>query len=142
MLARVNFLFSFSILTLLVFYFAGRFVLVKIVAAVAPPLVPYFIAAYALAALMLTVLIVAKSTIRLEAASMGARGRSPDGRYFVALALLLLAHLCVVYGVYALFTTDIYGAAQWPWLLASLLYGAGLYLAIIDMQKRASQAPG
>ena len=142
MLARMNLLFSFSILTLLVFYFAGRFVLVKIVAAMAPPLVPYFIAAYTLAALMLTVLIVAKSTIRLEAASMAARARSPDGRYFVALALLLVAHLCMVYAVYALFTTDIYGAAQWPWIVASLLYGAGIYLAIIDMQKRASQAAG
>ena len=140
----MNILFAFSILTLLGFYFGGRFVLVKFVEALAPPLVPYFIAAYTLAALMLTVLIVAKTTIRLEGVSMAARA-SPASTLslsVVAQGLLCLAHLCVLFAVYALFAIGGDGAVQWPWLLAPLLYAAGIYLAIIDFQKRASQAAG
>ncbi|UCH49183.1 MAG: hypothetical protein JSU95_05185 [Betaproteobacteria bacterium] len=140
MLARINLLFAFSMLTLLVFYFAGRFVLVKIVAAVTPSLVPYFIAGYTLVALMLTVLIVAKTTIRLEAMSSAARARRPNARYFVAQVLLCLAHLCVLYGIYAMFFPGSDGATQSPWLLAPLVYATGIYLAVIDMRKRASQA--
>ncbi len=142
MLARINILFTFAILTLLGFYFGGRYVLVPIVGALAPPLVPYFIAAYTLAALMLTVLIVAKTTIRLGAVSMAARARPAGALSLAAQGLLCLAHLCVLFAVYALFAIGGDGALQWPWLLAPLLYAAGIYLVIIDFQKRASQAAG
>ena len=138
----MNILFAFSILTLLGFYFGGRFVLVKVVEALAPPLVPYFIAAYTLAALMLTVLIVAKATVRLGGVSMAARASPAGGLSVVAQGVLCLAHLCVLFAVYALFAAGGYGAVQWPWLLAPLLYAAGIYLVIIDFQKRASQAAG
>ena len=138
----MNILFAFSILTLLGFYFGGRFVFVQIVEALAPAIVPYFIAAYTLAALMLTVLIVAKTTIRLEAVSMAARASPASALSVVAQVVLCLAHLCVLFAVYAQFAIGGDGAVQWPWLLAPLLYAAGIYLLIIYFQKRASQAAG
>ncbi|UCD68769.1 MAG: hypothetical protein JSW48_01265 [Betaproteobacteria bacterium] len=142
MLARINILFAFSILTLLAFYFGGRLVLVEIVEALAPPLVPYFIAAYILVALMLTVLIVAKTTIRLEAVSMASRTSPASARSVAAQGLLCAAHLSVLFAIYVLFAIGGDGAVHWPWLLPPLLYAAGIYLAIIDFQKRASQAVG
>ena len=135
-------MFAFAMSTLLVFYFAGRFVLVRIVATVAPSMVPYFIAAYTLAALMLTVLIVAKTTIRLGGYSMAARGRKVQARFFVTQAMLCLAHLCVFFAAYTLFSPDASGEIHWTWLLAPLLYAAGIYGAVIDLRQRAAQATG
>ncbi len=142
MLARLNLLFAFSMSTLLVFYFAGRFVLVKIVATVAPSMVPYFIAAYTLAALMLTVLILAKTMIRLGGVSTAARGRRLNVRFFVAQVMLLLAHLCALFAAYTLFFLGASGEIHWSLLLAPLLYAAGIYLAVIDLRQRAAQATG
>lgn len=142
MLARINLLFAFSISSLLVFYFAGRLILIKIVAAVAPSMVPYFIAAYTLAALMLTVLIVAKTTVRLAGFAMAARASRVSTRFFVAQVMLCLAHLSVFVAIYALFASSGGGGIQWAWLLGPLLYAAGIYLAVIDLRKRASQAAG
>ncbi|NIO39776.1 MAG: hypothetical protein GTO41_06015, partial [Burkholderiales bacterium] len=84
----MNFLFAVSLLTLLIFYFTGRFVILKAVSAAAAVAVPYFIAGYTLATLMLTVLVVAKTAIRFEAIATAARAREPTSRSVAAQLLL------------------------------------------------------
>lgn len=142
MLARINFLFSVSILTLLLFYFAGRFALLQILSTVAPYLAPYFIAAYALAALMLMVLVVAKLVIRLDAISSKARSQRPALLGYVAQVSLCLAHLCVLDAIATLVPADAEPVVWWPWLAAPVLYLGGIILFVIDMRQRALRAPG
>lgn len=60
MISRLNFLLAVAMLTVLLFYFAGRFLLLKAVMGIDPTLAPYFTAAYGLGALMFTVLVLAK----------------------------------------------------------------------------------
>jgi hypothetical protein len=142
MFARLNFLFAVSISTLLAFYLAGRFVIHKAIVALAPALSPYFIAAYMLAALMLTVLVLAKTVIRLDAVSSVARAGKMTSRTVVSQAVLCLAHVSTLSAVYLLFAADHDGSLWWLWLVAPVLYAAGLVLAIADLQRRALQSPG
>jgi len=137
MLARMNFLFSISILALLLFYFAVRFVFVPVISAVAPAVVPYFIAAYVLSVLMLTVLGIAKVVMRLNAASSAARTQRVAIRGIGAQVVLCLAHVCVLYALLTLFETHYAGATWWLWLGAPALYTGGIILFVTDMQQRA-----
>ena len=137
MLARLNFLFAVSASIVIAFYVVGRFVLFEAIVRIAPEFAPYFVAGYALSALMLTVLFLAKSVIRLERTSAGARGRSPRAATFLAQSAMGLAHALVLFGVYTLLTTARDGANWLPWVLASALYPTGIAIAIADWRKRA-----
>jgi hypothetical protein len=137
MLARINFLFSTSLVILLLFYFGGRYVFLRVISGLAPGLVPYFIGAYILAALMLTVLAVAKVVIRLGAVSSVARAQRPTLNGYGAQVLFCLAHLSVICAI----TTRIpQGSEQiiwWPWFAAPALYSGGIYMFVIDIRQRA-----
>ena len=139
MFARLNFLFAVSALTLLLFYLSGRFVFLEAILAVAPSGAPYFSAAYALVALMLSVLVLAKTVIRLGRVSAIARHRGADFRSFIAQLTLLLAHLCAGFAVYTLFTEADGSGPWWPWILAALLYPGGIGIAVSEWRKRALQ---
>ena len=98
---------------------------------------PYFVAAYALVALMLTVLALAKTVIRLESASAAARNQPARAATFFAQTAICLAHAFAFFGVYAFFTTANSSANWLPWVLAGALYLAGIVVAIADLRKRA-----
>ena len=55
MIARLNFLLAVSVSVVLAFYVVGRFVFLELILRTAPEFAPYFVAAFALSALMLTV---------------------------------------------------------------------------------------
>ena len=137
MLARLNFLLAVSASVVLAFYVVGRFVFLEVISRVAPTIVPYFVAAYALIALMLTVLVLAKTMIRLGSASKAARNRQARAGTFFAQTAICLAHAFAFFGVYAFFTTANSGANWVPWVLAGALYLAGVFVAIADLRKRA-----
>lgn len=141
MLARLNFLFAVSASIVIAFYVVGRFVLLEAVLKIAPALAPYFVAAFALSALMLTVLVLAKVVIRLESTSVAARVLPAGGGTFFAQAAICLAHACALLGVYAFFTTTDDSGKWVPWVLAAALYLTGIVLAIADWRKRAVSSP-
>ena len=138
MLARLNFLFAVSASVVIVFYAVGRFVFLEAIMRIAPTMAPYFVAAFALSALMLTVLALAKTTIRLGSASTAARNQPVRAATFFAQAAMCLAHAFAFFGVYAFFTTANSSATWVPWALAGALYMAGIFLSINDLRKRAS----
>jgi hypothetical protein len=140
MIARLNFLFAVSILTVLLFYFVGRFVILQVILASAPALAPYFSAAYALAALMLTVLVLAKTVIRLGPVSTVVRYRKAGMRSGVAQVALYLAHLCTLFAAYTMFSQQDVAAAWWPWVLAALLYAGGIAATMAEWRRLAMQA--
>ncbi len=127
-------------LTVLLFYFAGRFLLLKAVQGFDPSLAPYFTAAYGLGALMLTVLVLAKTVIRLGAISSAARTRVGGSRSLLVQAVLYAGHLLVIFGVGTMLVAQGAGAVSWPYLPAMLLYAAGIAGAIADWRTRAVQA--
>jgi len=137
MLTRINFLFSISILILLLFYFAGRFVFVVVISRIAPGLVPYFISAYVLAALMLMVLAVARVVIRLDAISAAARAQRLTLRAYTSQIFFCLAHLCVLFGMVALFASNHEGTTWWPWFAGPALYVGGIAFFVGDLRERA-----
>jgi hypothetical protein len=137
MLARLNFLLAVSASIVIAFYVVGRFVFLEVISRVAPTMAPYFVAAYALVALMLTVLALAKSVIRLESASVAARYQPARAGTFFAQTAICLAHAFALFGVYAFFTTANSSANWVPWVLAGALYLAGIVVAIADLRKRA-----
>ena len=102
-------------------------------------MVPYLSAAYGLGALMLAVLILAKTVIMLEPFASAARHQGGTMRSVVAQAILLVAHLCAIVAVYAKFTLGTGDSAWWPWLLASALYGVGVATAVADWRQHAVQ---
>lgn len=140
MISRLNFLLAVSMLTVLLFYFAGRFVFLKALLAVAPASAPYFTAAYGLAALMLTVLVLAKTVIRLGSVSTAARTSEAGLRLLAAQAILCLGHVLVIFALYTRFVAQDGDPVSWPYFLAALLYAAGIAAAIFDMRNRALQA--
>jgi len=137
MLARLNFLLAVSASVVIAFYVVGRFVFLEVISRVAPTMVPYFVAAYALLALMLTVLVLAKTMIRLGSASMEVRNQPARAGTFFAQTAICLAHAFAFFGVYAFFTTANSGANWLPWVFAGALYLAGIVVAIADLRKRA-----
>ncbi|HUU73742.1 MAG TPA: hypothetical protein VMW70_14025 [Burkholderiales bacterium] len=139
MIARLNFLFAVAFLTVLVFFFVGRFLILEGLMASAPSLAPYFTAAYALAALMLTVLVLAKTVIRLNPATSVARYRKAGLRTGFAQAILFLGHACALFALYTTFVSQPPEPASWPWLLAPVLFAAGVAVTIVDWRKRALQ---
>ena len=140
MISRLNFLLAVSILTLLGFYLAGRFLFLKALLSLAPGLAPYFTAAYGLAALMLTVLVLAKTVIRLAPLSSAAPFRQAGLHTLLAQTALYAGHGLVVLAVYAVLAAQDAGPVSWSWLLAIMLYAAGIAGAINDWRKRAPQA--
>ncbi len=139
MLARINFLFSISLLILLLFYLGGRYVFLHVVSGLAPGLVPYFIAAYILAALMLMVLAVAKVVIRLEAVSSVARARRLTLNGYGAQVLFCLAHLCLLSAIATRIPAGSEQIIWWPWLAMPALYLGGSSMFVIDIRQRASR---
>jgi hypothetical protein len=137
MLARLNFLLAVSASVVIAFYVVGRFVFLEVISRVAPTMVPYFVAAYALLALMLTVLLLAKTMIRLGSVSMVARNQRARTGTFLAQTVICLAHAFAFFGVYAFFTTANSGANWLPWVFAGALYLVGIVVAIADLRKRA-----
>jgi len=141
MLGRLNFLFAVSASIVIAFYVVGRFVILEALLRIAPTIAPYFVAAFALAALMLTVLALAKTVIRLEKTSVKARDRGARATTFIAQTAICLAHVFAFSGVYAFFTMTGGSGAWMPWVLATALYLAGIVIAIADWRKRASSVP-
>ena len=140
MLTRLNFLFSVSILVLFIFGFAGRFVIIKPISAIAPGLTPYFIAAYVLATLALTALAIAKITIKLGPVSTAARSRALTARGYTAQILLCLGHACIFFLIRVLVSPENDTGHWWPWLLAPALYSMGVVIFIRDLRRRALQS--
>ncbi len=140
MLARLNFLFAVSASVLIAFYVVGRFVILEAILKIAPALAPYFVAAFALSALMLTVLALAKTVIRLEATSVAARVHRAQVGTFFAQSAICLAHAFAFLGAYAFFSKA-NGSGNWvPWVLAAALYLTGIVISIADWRKRALSA--
>lgn len=137
MLTRLNFLFSVSVLVLLAFGFAGRFVLFRSISVIAPGLTPYFIAAYVLATLMLTSLILAKLAIRLGPTASAARSRVLAMTSYSSQVLLCLAHVCVFFAIRTLVVPESGMNLWWPWLASPALYFGGIALFISDLRRRA-----
>ncbi len=137
MIARLNFLLAVSVSVVLAFYVVGRFVLYALIVRIAPEFAPYFVAAFALSALMLTVLILAKTVIRLERTSVAARKLSARPATFLAQAVIYLGHALAIYGVYVFFTMASDSTTWVVWVLAGTLYLAGIAIAIADWRKRA-----
>ena len=140
MISRINFLLGAASLSVLVFFFIGRFLILEGLAAVAPSLTPYFTAAYILSALMLTVLILAKTVIRLNPATSVARYQKAGVLTGFAQVLLLSGHAFVLFSVWSTFVPDNAAPVLWPWLFATLLYATGVAATILDWRQRASIA--
>jgi hypothetical protein len=137
MLARLNFLFAVAASVVIGFYVVGRFVFLEAILRIAPTMAPYFVAAFALSALMLTVLVLAKTMIRLGSASMAARYQRARAGTFFAQAAICLAHVFAFFGVYRFFTVANNSGNWLLWVLAGALYLAGIFIAIADLRKRA-----
>ena len=137
MLTRLNFLFSLSVLLLLAFAFAGRFVIFKSISAISTGLTPYIIAAYMLATLMLTALAVYKLAIRLGPVAAAARSHALGMRGYGAQVLFCLAHLCVFFAIRTLVLSEYETRHWWPWLTAPAVYFTGTALFISDLRRRA-----
>jgi hypothetical protein len=141
MLVRLNFLLAVAALVIIAFYVVGRFVFLEAILRFAPTMAPYFVAAFALLALMLTVLALAKTMIRLEPTSAAARKQGTRVGTYIAQVAICLAHAFALFGMYAFFTT-VNNDGDWvPWVLAGVLYLAGIALAIADLRKRALSVP-
>ena len=137
MLARLNFLLAVAVSIVIGFYVVGRFFLLEAILWMAPGLASYFVAAFALSALMLTVLALAKIVIRLEKTSVAAREHSARVTTVFAQSAIFLGHVFVLFGVYAFFMQT-GGVSAWiPWVLATALYATGISSAIMDWRKRA-----
>jgi hypothetical protein len=137
MLMRINFLFSVSVLTLLAFAFAGRFVIFKSISAIAPGLTHYFIAAYVLAVLALTALVLARLAIKLGPTASQARTRSASISGYGAQAVFGLAHLSVFFALRTLVEPESADRFWFAWLAAPALYAGGIGLFMADLRRRA-----
>ena len=137
MISRLNFLFAVAMSTTLVLYVVGRHVLLNLLALVAPGWTPWFAGALTLVAFMLIVLVLAQTVSRLGSLSQGARAPTTSRRPLLAQATLVLAHICVLGLIHAIFDNTVADTHRWLlWAVTPLLYAAGLALSISDWKAR------
>jgi hypothetical protein len=132
--ARINFLLGFGILILLTFYFAGVYLLVPALSAIAPGWVKPAAGIAILAAVGFTVQLLSTAMTGLRGIALYKKGEKPSLSAYASQAMILLSHIALVYALGELLYGKPLGDAQLVAIAGAYLLGTGL--AIHDWRQR------
>ena len=135
MFARINFLLGVGLLILIAFYFAGVYLLIMPLTAVAPSWVKPAAGLAVLAAAGITVQLLSMAMSNLRGIALYAKGERPGLLTFLSQAATIAGHIGTIYAARGLLL-DGKPVANAPLLVIAMLYIAGVALAIHEWRQR------
>jgi hypothetical protein len=133
--ARINFLLGLGLLIQIVFYFAGIYLLVLPLSAVAPAWVKPAAGLAILAAVGVTVQLLSMAMGSLRGVALYAKGEHSTMPTFISQAAMILGHLGAIYAASGLLVGG-EPIAETKLLLIAALYAAGVALGIHEWRQR------
>lgn len=133
--ARINFLLGLGMLILITFYFAGIYLLVLPLSAVAPDWVKFAAGVAILAAVGMTVQLLSMAMGSLRGIALYAKGERPRMLAFISQAAMIFGHLCTIYAANGLIAGG-EPIADTQLLIIAALYIAGAALAVLEWRRR------
>lgn len=135
MFARINFLLGLGLLILITFYFAGVYLLVLPLSAVAPDWVKPAAGIAILAAVGVTVQLLSMAMSNLRGIALYGKGERPGMLAFTSQAAMIFGHIGTIYAASGLLI-DGEPIADMQLLIIAALYFAGTALAIHEWRQR------
>ena len=135
MFARINFLLGLGLLIQIVFYFAGVYLLVLPLSALAPGLVKPVAGIAILAAVGVTVQLLSMAMSGLRGVALYAKGEHASMPTFGSQAAMLLGHASTIYAASGLLVGG-EPISEAKLLLIAALYAAGAALGIYEWKQR------
>jgi hypothetical protein len=133
--ARINFLLGLGLLIQIVFYFAGTYLIVLPVSAVAPGWAAPAAGAAVLVAVGVTVQLLSMAMSELRGVALYAQGEHPGTLVFISQAAMILGHVALVWAAGALLLRG-EPVSQTTLLYIAALYVAGAAAGIRDWRQR------
>jgi hypothetical protein len=133
--ARINFLLGLGLLIQIVFYFAGVYLLVLPLSAIAPAWVRPAAGLAILAAVGVTVQLLSMAMGSLRGVALYATGERPMMPTFVSQSVIIIGHLGAIYAASGLLAGG-EPIAETKLLLVAALYAAGVALGIYEWRQR------
>jgi hypothetical protein len=133
--ARINFLLGLGLLILITFYFAGVYLLVLPLSAVAPDWVKPAAGVAILAAIGITVQLLSMAMSGLRGIALYAKGERPGMLALTSQAAMILGHIGTIYAAIGLVVRG-EPVADVRLLIIAALYFAGAVLALHEWRQR------
>lgn len=135
MFARINFLLGLGLLILITFYFAGVYLLIPPLAAVAPNWVKPATGIAILVAVGITVQLLSMAMTNLRGIALYAKSERAGVLVFISQAAIIAGHIGSIYAGSSLIIRG-EPVADMPLLMIGALYFAGSVLAIHELRQR------
>lgn len=135
MFARINFLLGLGLLIQITFYFAGVYLLIPPLSALAPHWVKPAAGIAILAALGVTVQLLSMAMSNLRGIALYAKGERPGMLALTSQATMILGHIGTIYAASGLLIRG-EPIADVRLLIVAALYFAGAALAILEWRQR------
>ena len=135
MFARINFLLGLGLLIQITFYFAGVYLLILPLSAVAPDWVKPAAGIAILAAVGVTVQLLSMVMGNLRGIALYGKGERPGMLAFTSQAAMILGHIATIYAASALLMRG-EPIAEVQLLIIAALYFTGAALAIHEWRQR------
>lgn len=135
MFSRINFLLGLGLLIQIVFYFAGTYLIVLPLSAIAPGWVTPAAGVAILAAVGITVQLLSMAMSELRGVALYAKGERPGVLVFASQAAIVAGHAGFVLAATGLLLRG-EPVGQTKLLIIAALYAAGTSLAILDWRQR------
>ncbi len=135
MFARINFLLGLGLLIQITFYFAGVYLLILPLSAVAPNWVKPAAGIAILAAVGVTVQLLSMAMSNLHGIALYGKGERPGMLAFTSQTILILGHIGTIYAATGLLVRG-EPIANLRLLIVAALYIAGVALAVHEWRQR------
>ncbi len=135
MFARINFLLGLGLLIQITFYFAGVYLLVLPLSAIAPGLVQPVAGIAILAAVGVTVQLLSMAMSSLRGIALYAKDERPRIATFVSQAAMLVGHIGTIYAASGLIVGG-EPISETKLLLIAVLYATGVAMGIYEWKQR------
>ena len=135
MFARINFLLGLGLLIQITFYFAGVYLLIPPLSAVAPDWVKPAAGIAILVAAGVTVQLLSMVMSNLRGIALYGKGERPGMLVFISQAAMIFGHIVMIYAASGLLIRG-EPIADVQLLIIAALYVAGAALAILEWRQR------
>jgi hypothetical protein len=139
-LARINFLLGLGLLILIAFYYAGVYLLIPPVSAIAPDWVKPVAGIALLAAVGITVQLLSMAMSGLRGVALYRQGERAGLTTYVSQAAFIFGHAGTLYAAKSLVIDAIPVSGEQVVIIAAL-YGAGAALALLESRHRKLSRP-
>jgi hypothetical protein len=138
MLARMNFMLGLGLLSLIAFYFAGTYLVIRPLASMAPGWTNPATGIILLAACALTVQFLSMIMTNLRGIALYENGERPGALALASQAVIVLGHIVLLYAAVGLLRGE-RSIGELQLLVVAALYLTGAAIAVYEWRQRKSK---